>query len=146
MSTGRALVQLVFALGAVLALLLLVSKVLGRAGSGRKGSNLEVLARRQLAKGASVAVVQVGSRALVLGVSEQGVRLLSEAEAAEFTAPVEETAEDGEAADGLPTPGRPGRRARTLSTPGGALAGSVLSPATWRQTAEVLRERTTRRG
>ena len=53
---------------------------------GAAAGALSVLARQPLTRGASVAVVRVGERALVLGVTDQNVTLLAEAEPAAIEA------------------------------------------------------------
>ena len=110
----------------------------GRAGSGRGA--VQVLARQSLSRTSSVAVVQVGERALVLGVTEQQVTLLTEADAAAVAAPqetVQRTPVETTEARHVTSP--------ALPAPRNALAGSALSPATWTQAIEALRERTIRR-
>jgi flagellar biogenesis protein FliO len=48
---------------------------------------LEILDRAALARGASVALLRVGERRLLVGVSNEGVRLLRDLEATELPAP-----------------------------------------------------------
>jgi flagellar protein FliO/FliZ len=110
----------------------------GRAGTGR-GAFLH-LARQSLSRTSSVAVVQVGERALVLGVTEQHVTLLTEADAAALVAPqetVQRTPVETTEVRQVTSP--------ALGGPRSALAGSALSPATWTQAIEALRERSIRR-
>lgn len=142
MTTARLLGQLVLALGVVLGLMWLTARALRGASRGRGPGALDVLARRQLSRGASVAVVRVGERALVLGVTEQTVSVLGEASAAEFpAAPSARTAPPRTPpGDGNVPP------AYAVGNTAGPLSGSVLSPTTWRRTMEFLRERTARRG
>lgn len=158
MSTAHLLGQLVLSLAAVLALMWVASKLLRRAGGVRTATTLEVVARKQLSRTASVSVVRIGERALVLGVTETTVSLLAEAALEDFA--VEESESGSERAE---SPRTLSRRTRTpLSSVGGSglpvagstalpqargpLAGSILSPATWKQSVDVLRERTARRG
>lgn len=147
MSTARLVLQLVFSLGIVLALMWVVSKVLRKASGGKGIGNLDVLARRQLGRGASVSVLRVGDRALVVGVTEHSVQLLAEVGAEEFVAAPETTAPQAPA--GARTSVLPPAGAGQLpeAAPAqGPLAGSILAPSTWKQTVDVLRERTARRG
>lgn len=153
MDTLAVLLRLAVALGSVVGLIWLVSRGMNRGRAGRVAGLTEVVARQPLSRAASVVVVRVGERTLVLGVTEQQVSLLTETElpeAVEATDPVRVTevvdlpraadASTGQVAvDALPRQ-RP-RRAQQQ----GALAGSALSPATWTQALDVLRERTTRR-
>jgi flagellar protein FliO/FliZ len=83
-----------------------------------------------------VTVVQVADKALILGVTDQQVSLLGEADLAIFHDPLEHA---GEKRDHLMLPGD------VLNAKGGRLEGSVLSPKTWGSTLDFLRDRTTRR-
>ncbi len=86
--------------------------------------------------------MRVGDRGLVLGVTDQSVSLLSEVALPE-AAPLPErrTALDLSDVELLAGSLRTRQRRGLLS---GALRGSVLSPATWRNTATALRDRTAR--
>lgn len=145
------LLRLAVALGSVVGLIWLVSRGMNRGRAGRVAGLTEVVARQPLSRAASVVVVRVGERNLVLGVTEQQVSLLTETELpAEVAAPdavrVSEVVELPEVApvpDAVPRQ-RP-RRTELAKQQQGALAGSALSPATWTQALDVLRERTTRR-
>ena len=108
------LIRIAFALLVVLGLMWGLARLARRPLGGRGGGALEVLARQQLSRGSSVAVVRVADRALVLGVCDAGVSLLAAADLTQFEEP--------------PPPPRTG--------------GSELSPATWRQAAAFVRGRT----
>lgn len=144
MSTARLVMQLAFSLGIVLLLMWGVSKVLRRASGGKGVGTLDVLARRQLGRGSSVSVIRVGDRALVVGVTEQAVSLLAEVDAEQFA-----VADEPVAVPVTRVPVAPTGQAVQLPQshqPQGPLAGSILAPSTWKQTVDVLRERTARRG
>jgi flagellar protein FliO/FliZ len=128
-----------FSLLVVLGLMWALAKVARRPMAGRGGAALAVLARQQLSRSASVAVVRVVDRALVVGVSEGQVTLLAETDLAGFErAPAETTTRE------TIDPTLPAQRVAP-EVPASRLAGSALSPATWRQTMDFLRERTVRR-
>ncbi|MEV7431623.1 flagellar biosynthetic protein FliO [Nocardioides sp. NPDC092400] len=178
--------RLVFSLAVVLGLVLLVARVAQRRLGTRSGAPLSVLHRQAVGRHASVAVVAVGGRTLLLGVTEQQVRMITEldgadlvpAEAATVTAlpGVEREPTDGPAQQAHDQAGdqpyfaavlheqaaelarttaaagataatraaRPGaRRAARPTRPtrqdDGPLAGSLLSPATWRRAVEAVR-------
>jgi flagellar biosynthetic protein FliO len=87
MSDGSAvltLLRMVVSLAAVLGLLyVLVRYAQRRQGGGallrkRPAAHIQVLGRTSLSRAASVHVVQVAARVLVLGVSDGGVRVLTE--------------------------------------------------------------------
>jgi flagellar protein FliO/FliZ len=110
-------------------------------GSGRHhGPLLSVLNRQQLSRGAAVTVVRVADRAIILGVTDQQVNLLGEADLEDFE--LHHAAHrDHLALDeaGLELPGAHPMPAK------GRLDGSILSPRTWTSTIDFLRDRTTRR-
>ncbi len=111
---------------------------------------VRVVTRQGLGRHAGVAVVAVGTRRLLVGFGEQNVTMLTEL---------------GPVLD-LPTPPRvpsprpaaedavgpadalvpvPGGDAPGPAVTAGALAGSLLSPQTWRATVRALQDRTVRR-
>ena len=124
----------------------------GKLGS-RGAGVLEVLARQQVGRGASVAIVRVADRAMVVGVTEHGVSMLGEPigdlELFAGTAEVAGTATNELATTGLVTSRRgitaSGTPAMRPSGEKSRLNGSILSPSTWRQALHILRERTVRR-
>ena len=121
-----------FSLLVVLGLLWVLAKVARRPLAGRGGGAIAVLARQQLTRGSTVAVVRIGGRALILGVTDGQVTLLGEADPAVLAVP--EGAGRRETVALERRPAAPGR-----------LDGSVLSPQAWSQTVQFLRERTVRR-
>ena len=118
-----------FSLLVVLGLLWVLAKVARRPLAGRGGGAIAVLARQQLTRGSTVAVVRIGGRALIL---DGQVTLLGEADPAVLAVP--EGAGRRETVALERRPAAPGR-----------LDGSMLSPQTWSQTVQFLRERTVRR-
>jgi flagellar protein FliO/FliZ len=135
-SLAALLVRVVVSLGVVLvvmwgaATVLRRSGVAGTAATGRRGvrrkAPVEVIARHGLSRGASVTVIRLGGRALVLGVTEHQVSLLTEIDPAELDAP-DEPVDAGSPSAGTAGPG----------------IGSGSLP--WKVALEQLRERTVRR-
>lgn len=130
-------IRVVFSLSVILGLLWFVARASNKRFGGAARSMVRVVARQPLARSASLAVVEVGDRVLVVGVSENGVSLLTEMDPSEL--PVEATApvrhQDSEAAAAAlgtdwAVGSAPGARRATASP---SLAGSVLSTQTWRQ-------------
>jgi flagellar biogenesis protein FliO len=130
------IVRVVISLGVVLAVTAGAAKVLRRSGvagvgvgpsaggrgrGGRRPAPVEIVARRGLSRGASVTVVRLGSRTLVLGVTEHQVSLLTEIDPAELEPPAE---------DVVATPGVP---------------GTAVGAPPWKDLIEQLRDRTVRR-
>ena len=123
-------IRLVLSLGLVLAIMLAAAAVVKRRGLGRlgRGGVMEVVSRQSLNRGSSLAVVRVGDRHLILGVTEHSVTLIDEADGRLFApaAAIEET-----------TGGQ-----RT------ALPGEDVSsrrPPAWTALIDALRDRTLRR-
>lgn len=117
--------RVVFSLAAVLGLMWFLARVASWRMGGGHASVVRLIGRQSLGRTSSVAVVAVGERMLVLGVTEAGVRLLAELDADEIE---------------VPTPALHGARgddqvstATTMSAPGLLTHGSVLSARTWRQ-------------
>ncbi|MEV6849950.1 flagellar biosynthetic protein FliO [Actinoplanes sp. NPDC051411] len=110
-------------------------------GSGRHhGPLLSVLNRQQLSRGAAVTVVRVADRAIILGVTDQQVSLLGEADLEDFElhhTPHRDHLAVPEGELDLPD-------AHPVKA-SGRLDGSILSPRTWTSTIDFLRDRTTRR-
>ena len=147
--------RLVFSLAAVVGLMLVLARVASRRFQGQPGAGVRVLHRQSLSRSASVVVVSVGSRLLVLGTTDQQVRVLTELDPDELdTASLDEVVEaaDPETVGPRAVVGRPAARplaalprrgpgAHRAEVPAaarpdrsdGPLAGSVLSAQTWRQ-------------
>jgi flagellar protein FliO/FliZ len=133
------ILRVVVSLGVVLLLFWAVARVSQRRlGLGGARSPLRVLGRQALGRNASVAVVEVGERVLVVGVADSGVRLLTELDPDELPAttrvPAVAAAGTGPgadpataAADGAVGPVGP------VPRPTAGLHGSVLSGQTWKQ-------------
>ena len=101
---------------------LLANRKVGRRAARRR-AHLDVVARQPLGKSASVAVVRVGDRTMLIGITEANVQLLSEVDAALF----DESEATSELAELAAAPAR---------TDGSRNAVSVM---------DLLRERTVRR-
>ena len=117
--------RLVFSLAVVLILMALLARVLRNRtmpGIGRapmRRDMLQILARQQLSRSASIAVVEAAGRALIVGVTDSGINLLSEIDP-ESLEPAETEVD-------------------------GATVGTPTAP-TWSGFIEALRERSVRRG
>jgi flagellar protein FliO/FliZ len=120
-------VRVVFSLAVVFGLIWLVARTSTRRFGGAARSMVRVVARQPLARSASLAVVEVGERVLVVGVSEHGVSLLTEMDPAELPAP------EAEAAPSAPSPVPGAAPAAQVTTRPAGLGGSVLSSQTWKQ-------------
>lgn len=151
---GRMLLALVFVLGVMWLLARWARKPMG---VGKSERVMAVLARQQLSRTSSVTVLRVMDRALVLGVTEQGVQLITETElsAVEEALTVEAATgrgwnrnrslpagvtEDGPSEPAVSAAARVVGQSRPA-----ALDGSVLSAKTWRQLVSAARELTVRR-
>ena len=144
--------RVIFSLAVVLLLMWGLARLVRKPLGGR-GGPLGVVARQALTRNASVAVIRVDGRALVLGVTETQVTLLTEVDLTAFEPAALEPggAEPGgadqvaaRARHAAPDQREPGSAPRPELS-GGPPAGSVLSPATWAPAVEFLRDRTSRR-
>ena len=157
MDTLIVAVRVVLSLGVVLALLWYLQRRLSRGSLVKSVAHpVTVVGRAPIGQKASVVVIEVDGTRLVLGVTEQAVTVLHEkplapnsslddavallggpaaesAPAAAFARSLAAATETGTADAAAPV-GAPVAAASTR------LAGSILSPATWRQTATLLRQ------
>jgi flagellar protein FliO/FliZ len=78
--------RVLLSLAVVLGLFWMVARTGSRKLGGRDRALIRVRGRQALSRGSSLAVVEVGSRVLVVGVSDGGVRLLTEMDPAELAA------------------------------------------------------------
>lgn len=159
--------RLLVSLGVVLAVIWLIARRARRSGRGQKANLIEVLDRTPLSRSASVAVVRVGDRAIIVGIAESQVSVLGETDsvpvladpgpmptrraarrsaatrsAHRSVARTTRTASDPVAA--RPTSALPATGGQSVDGQTSALVGSALSLQTWRQTIESLRDLTTR--
>jgi flagellar protein FliO/FliZ len=147
MGTTGVAIRMVISLAVVLCLLFVWARFARRGRPRGDGPDMTVISRCTVGSKASVAVVQVGERALVVGVTEQSVTLLSETAvsdlvAAEPDVPATDlTTGDGVVVRRVVIDSAPSRR----ESKQGKLAGSALSPDTWRRTVESVRDLTVRR-
>lgn len=143
--------RVVLSLAVVLGLLWVMQRRLSRGGRARGASNLvSVVGRQSLGSKASVVVVDIDGRRLILGVTEAQVTVLHGGEGAGARAETfaqsmtvaegaDQEGADQAGADTQPEPPLEFRPRRKAGQPG-RLGGSILSPATWQQTAAVLRQ------
>ncbi len=90
-STAMLFVRLIMSLGVVIGLMWIAANVLRKRGiagtagrGGVRGPNLEMVARKPLGRNASIAVVRIGERSLVVGITEHQVTNLGEIDGAEI--------------------------------------------------------------
>jgi flagellar protein FliO/FliZ len=81
-------IRVVLSLGVVLGLFWMVARTGSRRLGGRDRALLRVRSRQSLSRSSSLAVVEVGSRVLVVGVGDGGIRLLTELDPADLESPV----------------------------------------------------------
>ncbi|WP_232681077.1 flagellar biosynthetic protein FliO [Nocardioides sp. R-C-SC26] len=89
MDMGAMALRMVASLAVVVGLLILAARIAGRRYRPRAGSTVTLLHRQQLSRGTGVSVISVGSRVLVLGTTEQQVRLLAELDPADVAPAVD---------------------------------------------------------
>jgi len=141
--------RVALSLGVVFGLLWFIHRRLTRGGKLRAAATpITVLGKQGIGAKASVVVVDANGMRFVLGVTEGNVTVLhsAEAPAAAFAEVLAETASVAEPVEAAPAAvASAARKAATtadgLVAPGrvpGALGGSILSPATWRQAAAAI--------
>jgi flagellar protein FliO/FliZ len=155
MDTVAMIGRLLVSLAAVLGVMWLLARRLRKGGRAKDTRLIDVLGRQQLSRNAAVAVVRVGEQALVIGVTDAQVSVLGETDlgaaqamvAASTSTPVKRTAPTVRTTGAVPA----GRHATPAADDAGAppaprspLTGSALSPHTWKQAVESLRELTSR--
>jgi flagellar protein FliO/FliZ len=148
------LLRVVVSLGLVLALMWVAARMLHKGRTRAFGGvDVDVLARVPLAQKSSLAVVRLGDQALVLGVTESRVALLTQTPVEELTSEsLEESVTrqvtrpvTGPTTEPVPAGRVAARRsARGSASSSGPLAGSVLSPQTWTKAITAVREMTVR--
>ena len=173
MDTVFLALRVIVSLAVVLGVLWYLQKKLSKRGVGKTaaGKAVTLIGRQAVGPKASVAVVEIEGRRLVLGVTEHSVTVLHSAEhpaerhLAERTAvhpfevsmnevqapvypdnvrpitapvPIRAVVSTPAAASGSPELRRP--RGSHRSQPNSRIAGSILSPETWRQASAAIRE------
>lgn len=108
--------RVALSLAVVLAVLWFIARQLNGKGAATRRVPITVLGRQNLNRRASMTVVEVGGRTLVLGVTEAGVRLLTELDDADLISALPDAEDDDES-----------RPARTVAQ---AVAGAALTGTT----------------
>lgn len=149
-------VRVVLSLGVVLGLLWLVARMASARTGGRRAGLVTVHARQPLGRNAYLSVVTVGDRALLVGVTEHQVNLISELPS-QLLDTLEPTVlhalpcADTESTEAVDPPqvtrrathrGGARRAARSGAQSGSILSGSILSGQTWKQTFAAVSART----
>ena len=133
--------RLVFSLTAVVGLMLLLARIAGRRMRGQSGAALQVLHRQSLSRNASVVVVSVGSRVLVLGTTDQQVRVLTELEPEELGLTFDDDLEAELATNPAPAP-LAGHAPQPAAAPAVARARPAgPGPGSWRAPPRGRRRR-----
>jgi flagellar protein FliO/FliZ len=173
MDTALLGLRVALSLACVLGLIWFAGRRLQGSATVRKQRSvpMTVLGRQSLGKGAGIALVEVAGRVLLLGVGDQGVRLLTEvvpdAVPAQSPDPAASSGAERSAAAGTGSEVREEidlalvaatDREVLVAVPDdaapvalagvgqpGVLHGSALSPDTWRRAVDVVQRRTARR-
>jgi flagellar protein FliO/FliZ len=129
MSTVVLVLRVAVSLAVVLGLLAMAARYAGRKGLGAgptrsTAAKVEVVARQGIGRNTSVVIVRAAERALVLGVTEAGISLLADADPSVLDLREEDVPD-----------------AQGMGRTGGPLARS----SAWKDTLELLRERTVRK-
>ncbi len=124
------LLRMAVSLALVLGLLVLLARYAARRGLGRasgaSGPRLEVLARQQLSRGASMQIVRVADQILLIGVSDAGVRVLTRLSAADLEEGPPDGAQEPDGVDTDVDHARGGRRVEDVLAHQHKTVGTVL--------------------
>jgi len=170
MDTAAMLARVAFSLAVVVGLMWVLAKFMrGKSAAQRSTGSLSVVTRLSVGRRSSIAVLAVGDRHLVVGVTDEHINLLADLpappEVIEAVADPRRTTIDLAATTPIALSGSANEllaidSITSLSTAGtsagvtsvdvtakstGPLTGSILSPTTWKQTVDVIRDRTVRR-
>lgn len=148
MDTALVALRVLLSLGAVLALLWYAQRRLTRSTAKRRGKAADlvtVVGRQSVGIKASVVVVDIDGARFVLGVTEHTVSVLHSAGLPSEAQPAQTESPDAFAAtlagvtniDSANGPQLQLRPRRNTTVQGN---GSILSPATWKQTAAAIRQ------
>ncbi|MEM9131559.1 MAG: flagellar biosynthetic protein FliO [Actinomycetota bacterium] len=151
-TTAELTIRMVLGLAVIVGMLGLGTRLVRRRVGGPASVAIDVRGRQVLSKASSVAVIQVGTRHLLVGVTESGVSLLAEgddlvAEAAPEERPADTGGTDGAAAETAidltesADDAEPSAGTRPRLTPTGLAA--TLDGANM---LDLLRQRTVRKG
>jgi flagellar protein FliO/FliZ len=149
MSAAMLALRVLVSLACVVGIVWYAGRRLGarRQAATSREPSVRLVDRQSLGRHAGVAVVAVGNRRLLLGFGEQQVTMLTELSPVAEQLPAPHADHTPAPRTVLPTPRRPAEATAPTGRPaaGGALDGSVLSPATWRSVVKTLQDRTVRR-
>lgn len=169
MDTAAMLARVAFSLAVVIGLMWVLAKFMrGKSAAQRSTGSLSVVTRMSVGRRSSIAVLAVGDRHLVVGVTDEHINLLADLPAPQdvievvadarrttidlATTPIALAGSANEllAIDAGSSLSTAGTTAGVTSVDitaktSGPLTGSILSPTTWKQTVDVIRERTVRR-
>lgn len=155
METFLAGLRVVVSLGVVVALLWVLQRRLTR-GSRASGAAkpVRIVTKQAISPKASVVIIDVDGTRLLLGVTEHAVSVLQTTDAPVEAEPAAQPSSAAAFATTmssvLPAKAKPAARTNPElapvaafnggAQPGGVLAGSILSPATWKQLVSVFRQ------
>lgn len=145
----------------MLGLLWYLQRRLARRGKQRRdGDGIVVIARQPLGSKSQLVIVEADDRRYVLGVGEHGISVIDSLPAGHVSRPVRHLASERAEAQSAPSrevtvsaasafervlaaetaaSAPPTLRRHRRADPPDPLRGSILSPQTWRRTAEFLR-------
>jgi flagellar protein FliO/FliZ len=146
MDTVITAIRVIVSLGVVLGLLWFLQRRITRgAKSKSSGSPVTIVTKQAISPKASVVVIDVEGMRLLLGVTEHAVSVLQSGDAPQKPASAEVFADSlSKAAKVQPAATKSTGLLTDFGLGGksgqGALAGSILSPGTWKQLASVFRQ------
>jgi flagellar protein FliO/FliZ len=145
MDTVITAIRVIVSLGVVLGLLWFLQRRLTRGAKSKSSSSpVTIITKQAISPKASVVVIDVEGMRLLLGVTEHAVSVLQSGDAPPKPASAEVFADSLSKATSQPTTTRGTRLLTDFGLGGktgqGVIAGSILSPSTWKQMASVFRQ------
>ena len=134
--------RVILSLGAVLALLWIIQRRVGRNAGAAVGHSrpLQLIARQGIGQKASVVIVEADGQRLLLGVTEQSVTVISSTEAPAAPVASFSDALAAETAESTTAAGRDRRERPRARESRNGMEGSILSLKTWQDSAAALRK------
>lgn len=147
MDTLWLILRLVLSLALVLGLIWGLARIKKRVSPTNAGT-IQVLSKIPVSRKGSLLLVEVGGKKLMIGATDNNISLISEIDIAPNTHEIKEERRSVELDSYMMEMLDPAEidalASLKKSRSDSKLAGSVLSPDTWRQLAETLREKTVR--
>lgn len=132
--------RVLLSLAAVLGIIWYAQRRIGRGSRAKAGKAITIVGRQGIGAKASVAVIDMDGKRFLLGVTEHQVTILNTSDAPAARAEAFSQVLEAQTTESEPTMLAPAAVTKAApEPPKGLLAGSILSPDTWRRAFASLR-------